>query len=98
MTDREASTAGHRDGPGADRGPGPTGLDTGDRDRRLAREGWVRRFVAGPPRLREMTETYERLGYEVRLERPSDDELAAACRGCALPMELYRILYTRRRS
>lgn len=96
MTDREGPTTGRVDAPGADRRNGATGLDTGDRDRRLAREGWVRRFVAGPPRLREATEMYERLGHEVRLERPSDDELAAACRGCALPMELYRILYTRR--
>lgn len=75
-----------------------SGLSGGERDRRLARQGWVRRFVAGPARLREMTELYERLGHEVRLERPDEEELAEACRGCALPMELFRILYTRRRS
>lgn len=74
------------------------GLEPGERDRRLARDGWVRRFVVGPPRRQEMTELYEALGHEVRLERPEEEELAGACRGCALPMELFRILYTRRRS
>lgn len=71
------------------------GLRPGDRDRRLAGDGWVRRFVAAPPRLEEWRALYEELGHEVRLERPTDDELAEACAGCGLALELFRVLYTR---
>lgn len=74
------------------------GLRPGERDRRLADRGWVRRFVAAPPRLREAVELYESTGHEVRLERPGPDELSDACGGCAAAVELFRIIYTRRRS
>ena len=77
--------------------PALHGLRPGERDRRLAGQGWVRRFVAGPDRLEEAAELYRELGHEVRLERPTEEELAEACEDCALAMELFRILYTRRR-
>lgn len=79
-------------------GSGPAGLRPGERDRRLARAGWTRRFVAGPPRLEEAAELYRSLGLEVRLERPDPVELAEACGDCRLALELFRILYTRRPS
>lgn len=83
--------------------PGPRGLTgeeargvrPGERDRRLAEQGWVRRFVAAPPRLEEWRALYETLGHEVRLERPGEEELAEACAGCGLALELFRVLYTR---
>lgn len=78
-------------------GQGRRGLLPGERDRRLAREGWSRRFVAAPPRLREAVEVYEAAGHEVRLERPGRDELAEGCGGCAAALELFRVIYTRRR-
>lgn len=74
------------------------GLRPGERDRRLARAGWTRRFVAGPPRLDEAVALYRSLGLEVRLERPEPVELAEACGDCRLALELFRILYTRRPS
>ncbi len=70
---------------------------TAEKDEELAREGWSRRFVGGPPRLRELQELYESLGHEVRLERLSAEELAQECGDCRLALELFRVVYTRRR-
>lgn len=66
--------------------------------RELAREGWERRFVGGPPRLEEIVELYESLGLEVRLEPLDPGELADECAGCRLALALYRAVYTRRRA
>lgn len=63
----------------------------------LARAGWTRRFVAGPPRLQEAVELYEALGYEVCLEPVSPAELGDECEACALAPALFRAIYTRRR-
>ena len=71
---------------------------TEEKDRELARSGWIRRFVGGPPRLGELRELYESLGHEVRLERLSPEELAEECRDCRLALELFRVVYTRRRT
>ena len=68
-----------------------------DKDAELAREGWIRRFVGGPPRLREVRELYESLGNDVRLETLSPEELAEECGDCRLALELFRVVYTRRR-
>lgn len=70
---------------------------TAEKDAELAREGWIRRFVGGPPRLREVRELYEELGHEVRLEALSPEELAEECGDCGLALELFRVVYTRRR-
>jgi hypothetical protein len=40
--------------------------------RRLESEGWIRQSTIGEPRLSEMVRTYERLGYEVRIEANQD--------------------------
>lgn len=75
----------------------PPGSDA-ERETGLAREGWTRRFTAAPPRLEEAVELYESLGYEVRLEPPSPDELREECEGCPLTPALFRVIYTRRRA
>ncbi|MEJ2310862.1 MAG: hypothetical protein P8Y11_00620 [Gemmatimonadales bacterium] len=69
---------------------------TEQKDAELAREGWIRRFVGGPPRLLEIREVYETLGHEVRLETLSPEELAEECGDCRLALELFRVVYTRR--
>jgi hypothetical protein len=69
---------------------------TAEKDSRLAEEGWTRRFVGGPPRLREVRELYESLGQEVRFETLSPEELAEECGDCRLALELFRVVYTRR--
>ena len=67
------------------------------KDEELAREGWIRRFVGGPPRLLEVREVYEMLGHEVRLETLSPEELAKECGDCRLALELFRVVFTRRK-
>jgi len=73
------------------------------REEELARQGWEKRFVAEEPRLSEMTELYESIGFEVLLERlPSKEELAACaesgCTACLdMDPERYRTIYTRER-
>ncbi|NJD35397.1 MAG: hypothetical protein FIA96_11300 [Betaproteobacteria bacterium] len=40
--------------------------------RRLESEGWIRQSTIGEPHLSAMVRTYERLGYEVRIEANQD--------------------------
>lgn len=62
----------------------------------LLREGWTRRFVAAPVRLKEALDLYESLGYEIHLEPLTPEELRAECEGCRLAVALFRVIYTRR--
>ncbi|GAG01564.1 unnamed protein product, partial [marine sediment metagenome] len=48
-------------------------------------------------RLLEVREVYEMLGHEVRLETLSPEELAEECGDCRLALELFRVVYTRRK-
>ncbi len=61
----------------------------------LLAEGWMRRFVGGPPRLQEMVELYQSLGYEVWLEPQEADEFCDECEGCTLALLLFRVVYTK---
>lgn len=79
-------------------GPAPAGTSRARRDAELAREGWVRRFVGGPPRLGEVKELYESLGREVLLDPLEPEELARECGECGLALQLFRVVYTRRGS
>lgn len=63
----------------------------------LIQEGWTRRFVGAPPRLREMVDLYESLGYEVHLGPVPPEELKDECQGCTLAVTLFRVVYTRPR-
>ncbi len=67
----------------------------GKSEAELIAEGWTRRFVGGPPRLQEMTELYQSLGYEVRLEPQEAKEFRDECEGCMLALMLFRVIYTR---
>ncbi len=77
------------------------------REEELIRAGWEKRFVACEPRLSEMAEMYEEIGFEVHLEPlPAKEELEAAeassCdeKACSACFEVdpnrYRIIFTRR--
>ena len=70
----------------------------------LIKEGWTRRFVATEPRLSEMVELYQSMGYEVRLEPlppvdcDSTNEEPGECRECFKGFEdQYKIIYTRQK-
>ncbi len=73
------------------------------REEELLAQGWEKRFFADEPRLSEMKELYESIGFEVLLEPlPSKDELAACSEeGCTACIDLdpdrYRTIYTRAR-
>jgi len=51
-------------------------------ERKLEKEGWVKQTTIGEPRLSEIVELYKPLGYEVRLEPVTLDELDEECRKC----------------
>jgi hypothetical protein len=64
---------------------GPSGLD-----------GWQRRTTTDEPRLSELRELYEELGFEVVLRPVSASELGAGCSTCLLAdPDRYRTIYTR---
>ncbi len=65
------------------------------KEEELLAQGWVRRFVEAPPRLKEVVELYKSLGYEVRLEADVSPRTAERCRGCLLAFGLFRVIYTR---
>jgi len=62
----------------------------------LLREGWARRFLAVGLRLDEATALYRSLGFDVRLEAPSAEDLREECGDCREDLQRYRVVYTRR--
>ena len=62
------------------------------REEELARKGWEKRFIAEEPRLLEMREMYESIGFDVLLEPlPPKEELAACVEGgCTACLESTR--------
>ncbi len=66
-------------------------------DPKLVDAGWERRFMADPTRVKEATQTYTELGYEVRTEIIQPDELHEVCGACRLATcRAYVTLYTRK--
>ncbi|HUJ68954.1 MAG TPA: hypothetical protein VLW86_05500 [Syntrophorhabdales bacterium] len=73
------------------------------REEELTGQGWEKRFLADEPRLSEMKELYESIGFEVLLEPlPPKEELASCAEsGCTACLDMdparYRTIYTRAR-
>jgi hypothetical protein len=73
------------------------------REDELIEAGWEKRFVTCEPRLTEMVEMYESIGFEALLEPlPSKEEMDiescedSECTACFdLDRERYRIIFTR---
>ena len=64
----------------------------------LLAAGWIRRFLVGPDRLAEVTELYEGMGHEIRLEKLQPDAFAEKCGDCpAVVCRTYQLLYSRPR-
>jgi hypothetical protein len=67
-------------------------------------EGWKRRMVASEPRLSEMVEMYESLGFEVRLEEVDpndpdwDEDECTVCLDDPEEAKRTRVVYTRPRT
>ena len=67
-------------------------------DPKLVAEGWRQRNVSGPDRVEELSELYESLGHEVRIETLSPSSFGSACEGCAVvACTSYVVIYTRKR-
>ncbi len=65
--------------------------------KKLADEGWVRRFTAEEPRLSEMKELYESLGFEVREEAalPEESQDCRSCFDASVFNDRYKTIFTR---
>jgi signal recognition particle subunit SEC65 len=48
----------------------------------LEKQGWIKRTTIDEPRLSEIVEEYESLGYEVHLEDVKLEDLDQKCRKC----------------
>lgn len=65
-------------------------------DPALIAEGWVRRHLIGPDRVRESIEIYESLGYEVNAQTLAPEDFADQCKECAsIICRSYVLIYTR---
>ena len=61
--------------------------------------GWERRTTIDEPRLSELVELYEEIGFEVMLRPVSKEELGKECAECLMAEpERYRTIYTRPRN
>jgi len=68
------------------------------REEEFKKQGWIRQFVTDEPRLSEAVEIYKSIGYEVRLEQASFDEVNQICKNCP-PSDCnkYKTIYIRRK-
>jgi hypothetical protein len=69
------------------------------REKELEKQGWEKRFTIDEPRLSEMVEQYEELGFEVLLE-PVDtsSEECTTCITNPAFSNRYKTIYTRRKN
>jgi len=63
---------------------------------KLVTEGWERRSVLNEPRLSEVVQEYEELGFEVHLEIAASNDPETGCNVCFNPSDTIRIVYTRK--
>ena len=62
----------------------------------LERQGWERRTTYDEPRLSEIAEMYEEMGFEVHIE-PLNPDQEPGCTTCMKDHpELYKTIYTRK--
>ena len=48
----------------------------------LEKEGWERRSIVDEPRVRELVDLYESLGFETHIEPARPEDLASECTEC----------------
>lgn len=61
----------------------------------LEKQGWIRQTTYDEPRLGELVEMYEEMGYEVRLE-PFDAHDEPECSECMKIPGVYKTIYIRK--
>ncbi len=67
-------------------------------DEALAAQGWEFRCNTDANRLREVVDTFEEMGFEVRLEKLNLEGLNETCGGCVDTLRGLSAVYIRRRS
>lgn len=77
-----------------------TVLLTKDYIERLSTSGWERKTITDEPRLTELVELYESIGFEVHLEPLSNELLkliGEECKSCYIDnWERYKVIFTRK--
>ena len=67
------------------------------REEELKKEGWVKRTALEEPRLSEVIELYESLGFEILLEPTRPGDMGAECSKCyEKNCTKYSVVYTRK--
>jgi len=66
-------------------------------DQELVSEGWELRFVGDSRMVRDATDTYSDLGYEIRLVALDLDNVDEVCGGCRGSLETFKAVYTRKK-
>ena len=66
-------------------------------DPELAAEGWELRFIADARMARDAVDTYQEVGYEVKLVALTGDSLKDECSGCKAIFQQFKALYTRKK-
>lgn len=65
-------------------------------DESLVAQGWVRRYLADRDRAREAVDLYTSLGYEVKAQKLTPNDLGPQCAECASGIcDTYVLIYTR---
>jgi hypothetical protein len=59
----------------------------------LVAQGWERRFMAGPARVKEVMQLYQEMGYEIHLEPVIPTDLSNDCQGCTLATNFFVTIY-----
>jgi len=73
------------------------GQTPASRTRPAELEGWTERNTTDEPRLSELVELYEELGFEVMVRPIAVEELAETCSVCVMAdPERYKTIYTRK--
>jgi hypothetical protein len=67
------------------------------REEELAKEGWEKQSILSEPRLSEAVETYEELGFEVRVESVDLECMDEDCKECFVDDDC-KVIYTRKRT
>ncbi len=65
--------------------------------RKMAAEGWELRFIADARMARDAVDTYQEVGYEVKLVALTGDNLKDECNGCKAIFQQFKALYTRKK-
>ena len=62
----------------------------------LEKGGWERRSIVDEPRVRELVDLYESLGFETHIEPVRPEEMVGECTECfEVDCQKYKAIYTR---